>query len=244
MYLSHETISQTYETRYAHALMVYAEHDSIFAAEFRTLIRSYAFSDTYTLSSTEIQAPVWLMPTDSTTATRRAYWLLSELSRGALPASSDMRGLLSAWARDEYEPKNIVLGIVGVAIIGPTLGLIKRKERDRMHVVITDTYTQDSKKVAEAVQHASLNLLAHELQKVHGEAYRLEPELADWFFGEKETVMYTASKNALQKIADELCEEHIPHAMYKKDSTLLSIALTPSVNSQILTTKSSVTKMS
>jgi len=118
-----------------------------------------------------------ILPKDEQTATKRALWLINNNSESA-------KDILRSAA--ETEPKAIVVGIVGVAIPGPTLGYMKKF--NKMSVIVSDQKTGRDKTIARAVA----DLILKAIRQANNDLSKIEPEMGDWLFGDKEIEIYSA----------------------------------------------------
>lgn len=229
------TQSKTFVTntlsQHARALILFAEREPEFAHFLKAQIdfAGLTTQDTTTEASSDTHH---LLPISIEHAYERAIWLLQELQqRPRLEAVAGTAELVS-WAREYQAPKDQIFGIVGIAIIGPTLGLIKKKKKKKsmVRVVLSEKIaTGAARQIAQTAQEASLGLLSTELATVQGNAYRLEPELAEWLFAEHETNLTKLSTQELTDLANWLTAEQLPHYTLTKDEQVVAIAVAPSV---------------
>lgn len=230
---THTTTNQL--ATYAASLTAFAERDPQFAAQLYASI-AYHLDATKAVSDTPLRTPTWLIPADADAALQRAVWLFSELKVRDKAKTAPARAVLETWKQHQIEPKDIVIGIVGVAVIGPTLGIVKKTKRKKKGMrVILDTALADKPTAfqLEVAQEASVALLATELSAVGGNAYRLEPDTAEWLFSDQETTLYKQHHTELKATLAWLETEHIPHfALYRND-TLCAVAVTPAVGEDV-----------
>lgn len=126
---SHSTLvtNALQHVHHTQALLAYAATDADFAESLAHFVQQQYWQPL----SLPIEAPsTYTIPTNQPAAVRIAHWLMQELVEQ--PEAYAARGTLAIWANSYQEPKNLVLGIVGLAIIGPTLGLIKKKKRGKV----------------------------------------------------------------------------------------------------------------
>jgi len=145
---------------------------------------------------------------------------------------------LTTWAKNYQAPQAIVFGIIGMAIIGPTLGMIKKRKKKRggMRVILAEIEAKRAtKQVFELAQHASTALLGNELAAVNGNAYRLDPELAEWLFVDQETRLFTGTNLELATLAKLLKHDRLPHFVLKNDKGIQAIAVAPAVSDELET---------
>ena len=140
------------------------------------------------------------------------------------------RGLLATFAHEYELPKDLVIGIVGLAVIGPTLGIINKKKKHQSHlqIIISDTWHQrhTGKQLIELVQQLSMQVVAKELRYAGGNAFRLHPDTAAWCLEEPLTKIHLCSRSELTTLRVAAVSEELSH--YSKTNT--GIALSPTVN--------------
>ena len=210
-------------------LINYAGRSKIFAAILHELAVKINISSVANSEST--QKPVSLFePVDLTTATSRATWVVKCLEE-ELPGTVFARNRLARWAGDKsFElPHMVIIGIVGVAIPGITLGLIKR--RMEMPIIIRAEAAQNlGLELSQRITQASHDVLKNALVLAGGDMKMIEPELADWFFGEKTLTCYTASREEMERMQTELVSSDLPHGNADLNGELTVLALSPSIN--------------
>lgn len=173
-----------------------------------------------------------LVPEDADDALRRATWLLPRIEEERTPEYNRAAAILVDWAgtRREEEPKQIVVGVVQVAIPGITLGKIKRR-RKVLLFVRPDVAERKDFEMSRRVSEATLGLLAGALEEAGGNVYELEPEVGDWFFGERETAFFAADEKELVRIGKELEELDVLHFTTEENGRDAVLAVSPAVNS-------------
>lgn len=232
-----KTLTHTIHTQLSHhaaALAAYSRAYPTFAATLASLTKNLPEA----VGVPTVTHSPWLIPTDTETATRRATWLVHELERRRVPEESLARGILAAATKGVTDPKAVVLGIVGVAVIGPTLGLVKKKKKRKslLRVVIAESRTDETlPKLLSLAQQTALALLSTELHAANGNAYRLEPELADWLFSEHETPLSRLNDIELAHLAQWLKDEQLPHHTHEQDGYITAIAIAPCVSEALST---------
>ncbi len=168
---------------------------------------------------------------DEQQAVRRAqwiFWLHDNSNRDTLPAMT----LLSNWAHahEWEEPKAVVLGIeIGVLPIG-IMGKMKRKHHP-IDILINTKKLQALSKADIAKTSVALTgeIVQKGLIRAKGNANLLEPELGDWFFGEKTVVLYGADKNTLTLIHDTLIKANAPISLQRDTNGISAIAIPPTI---------------
>lgn len=227
----------SYTAALAEALIRYAEKDEIFAETLAQLIderlkafRSHADQNPAALGT----CANLLLPENTDTAYRRALWLIGNITKDKPQAQKEnpAAAKLTQWARKQTlpEPKSIIIGIMPGAVPGFTLGKIPK--RNQLAVVIrNDMEKKPSAFLARTVNRLTLSLVDKALERTGGNARKLEPDLADWFFGDKALALYTADADTLTDIAQELKSLRIPHTVARDENGSIStLAITPAVN--------------
>ena len=218
----------------AAALVAYAETNS----EFANILYTYTKQFINLQKPTTVVTPSpYLFPIDTETAAVRTWWLMQEITLLKPKKTEEAQAVLATWAKNYEAPKDLVLGIVGLAIIGPTLGLIKKRKKGKsqMKVILNQHELKQSQKyILDLILEASTGLLGNELAAVSGQANRLDPELADWLFAEHDTATSNATDREIQKILTDLQAESLPHFVTKRDNAISAIAIAPSVSYEFL----------
>jgi len=224
-------------SHYAATLVSYAKTNEEFAGVLyahtkQFLTEPYDIIDTYSSK--------YLRPGSFQIAENRLQWLEREITLHESRQTKEAKAVLATWAKDYESPEDLVLGIVGLAIIGPTLGLIKKKKKrkSQMKVVINASeFNKDQLHVLALALSASTGLLGNELATVGGHAYRLDPELADWLFAEHDTLTSEATADQLRQLISTLQSESLPHFILKTEGIIQAIAIAPSVSDRFLIDK-------
>jgi hypothetical protein len=220
----------TWLLHHASALLTYAKTDSSFATALahNLLARNWR-------TDQKIQpfiTSTYLVPETESEAMTEATWLLQILDDNATARFT--RATLSSWAQNYQAPKDLVLGIVGLAIIGPTLGLIqsKKKKRSQMQVVIDKAWyeTHTAKQLTELVQNTSQKVISRELRLAGGNAFRLHPDTAAWCLEEPLTSIHLADTAELALIKEVAEIEKLSH----ETSETTAIAISPTVNDSFI----------
>lgn len=221
----------------ASSLVRFAYHDAEFATYFAALIKQNLPRDLLMAPATLHSTPFYL-PADSDTAKARAEWLMSELLYFPSYRTDPVAQALVNWASERETPKDVVLGIIGLAIIGPTLGLVKKKKKKKNQMRIgVDRLTLQSAsrtQLTELCQQASMSLLGNELAMVGGDTNRLDPELAEWLFVDQQTALYETRGKDMPGLLETLQREHLPHFALKADERILAIAVAPTVSETLV----------
>lgn len=180
-----------------------------------------------------------LMPRDTEDAVLRMNWLLAALyndrSEEALRASNT----LLAWKKEQEEnspdPKQLVVGVIQVAIPGVTLGRIKRKKRKAMILIDKNIYADSNLKLSKDINRTVLEMFEMSLAEADNDIKNIEPETLEWFFGEKYISLYYAENSALDTIKNKFDSIKAPCAHLKENNAIKIIAISPVVNEEWLT---------
>lgn len=223
----------SYAKSLALSLILYAKHDEIFrrsfgkiAASFLPRERSKVF---YEVSGIQV-----LLPRDRALALRRASWLEKRLQERSLPEFQETAEMLGNWEQIRIieQPKSIVVGFIQVAIPGITLGRFKRFSK--MTCLVSNAMAKT--KAIELAKHtlqASIQLIADAVRAGNYNINKLEPEVADWFFGDRIIEFYKAGPEKMLSVKKELQRLGIPHSTVEKDDSLSLLAISPAANSEI-----------
>jgi len=216
------------------ALLAYAAID----ADFAESLAHYVQNQLWHPVSLPIEQPSkYATPADRHDAIRVTHWLMHELEEQ--PEAYTARGVLTTWASTYKDPKNLVLGIVGLAVIGPTLGLIdnKKKKKTKLQLVIDETWAQSftPETFVEKTHEISQAVIAKELRSARGKLECLHPDTADWCMGGSGTALYTLPQAEVELIYNTLASEQLSHiALYNKE-TVVALGISPSISDQIVT---------
>lgn len=220
---------------HATALTQYATKDAAFSRFLYAATEQLAASSASS-GSHSATAPTWLVPRSAAAAVARTHWLLDELA--LRPDGETAAATLLSW-RERIDPKDAVIGIVGIAIPGPTLGIIQTKKKPKSVMpIITTAQTArstDPASLATLSIQTSVGLLGQQLRVAGGSAYRLVPELADWCFALQPTQLAAVPDRAmLEALITHLRSESLPHYCHEKAGEVLAVAICPSVERDLL----------
>ncbi len=222
----------SYQAALAASLIEYAAGDPEFACELAALALS--FEDDRRPKQAKERPPQHcrgLKLADYESAARRAAWLTDRLEREAGVAGREAVALLKGWARDYLAsaPESLVVGIVGLAIPGITLGLIKR--RVRVSLILDNRLPSGTSiRTAGIAVTALLDLFEVELELSGRNIDRFEPEYADWIYGERLIAVYATGTECIKELVGELRGNCLPFAMSGDESKPGALAVSPSVN--------------
>lgn len=224
-------------TKHLTALLNYLEKDQELAETFAYYVQNH-WNAYGTSTITYTEPSIYLVPSDREEAIGIAAWLLNTLPELTTRDAREAVTLARVWAKNFTEPKAVVLGIIGVAIIGPTFGLIKKKKEKNsvMRVVMAKSHFDSLNKkglTAFIAKHTGVQL-ASELKNAGGNAMQLHPETFDWTFSDHEVELYTHTKTGLQSSIKELKDENLSHTLIKKDNKVIGVVISPMVNDDFI----------
>lgn len=175
-----------------------------------------------------------LLPQSRDDALRRLLWLSDQINSENIPGFAKAAELLGNWEKIRIieNPKQIVVGVVVVAIPGITLGRF-RKFKKIVCVIRRDVAERSGKELAKQLIQVNLQFISQALSFTEGNAYKLESEVIDWLFGDREIGLYSASSLQINLIKENLKELSVPHATIEKDNETTILAITPAANSEI-----------
>lgn len=226
-------ITTSFYTSHVSALLAYLKTDGDLAETFAHHVQDQWSASNATTTIPHRTFP-YLQPKDREEAVRVANWLLQTLPTLTSHDARSAITLLQTWAQHYQKPKAVVFGIVGFAIIGPTLGLIKKnKQRNSvMRIIVTDTYYKSlgKKELAKfTAQHTGVRL-AEELKSAAGNALQLHPETFDWTFSDHEVDLFAHNEKGLGECIATLEEDHLPHTVITEDDQIVGVVISPMVH--------------
>lgn len=213
-----------------HGLIAYAARDAVFAESLAAAIQQRSWS---AAPVSELAPSTHLVPADQSAAITSAHWLIAALDTH--PEFKTARGTLVHFADNYESPKDFVIGIVGVAVIGPTLGIInnKKKRSNQMQIVIDQNWhaASSEKERLALVQQLSQQVIAKELGFAGGNVYQLHPDSAAWALDDPATKIYVEPSTAITHLQTIARTEKLSHVCsIQEDNTLRAIAISPAVN--------------
>lgn len=235
-----ETTSQkitttSYYTHHTIALIKYAETDVEFSKSFAFYVRQkFTFQSN---AHSDITPSNFITPTSQAVAIDTAVWLLGTLQKSTTQDGRNSIALLTTWAQNIEEPKSLIFGIVGVDIIGPTLGLVKSKKKKPkgMNLIVSNDFLTLSDKEKISITHkASQTRLAHELKLAGGDAYKLHPDTFDWCFSDHVTKAHVNGVKTFTATINLLNDQNLPHSIIKDEDKVLAISISPSVSDDVI----------
>ena len=226
------TNTETWLLQHALGLLAYAATDEAFAESFAHHIQAYNW---YSLKiSADATATQYVTPRTLTDSIRTTNWLLQQLDDR--PEVTVARGLLATWADSYKQPKNLVLGIVGLAIIGPTLGILDtpKKKKTKMQIVIDRQLlaTLSPEELVEQTHNISQAVLAKELRLARGKLEDLHPDTADWCMAGSGTKLYPATKAELAAIDDVADTLH--YKIMNEADQVIALGISPSTQDSLV----------
>lgn len=207
------------------ALVDYARKNNIFAAWLRDLLGNVNIAENlknnkYNLQDTNLQV---LQPENMYTAYKRARWLIDNDEKQAVAILQN--GVKNIKITS---PKQIVIGIVGLAVPGPTLGILNKKKK--MSLIVHPSLVKNAVKLAIKTNQASHELFKRSLFKAKNNFDKLEPDMADWFYGDKDIALYKAGAGEFSEIKKTLDELGVEYAEIKDGENALAMAISPLVS--------------
>jgi hypothetical protein len=231
------TILDSYLLANAQGLIKYAKTDPTFALWLTTHLPSLPHPLKVSLSS-NLNLGQAVTPTTADKAFSIANWLHNQIHRHPT-RTKHTNAYLHAWVESYQAPKDQIFGIVGIAIIGPTLGLIrsKKKKKSQLHVVVDKKWQTElsAMNFTGEIQKLSMGVISRELKLARGNVYHLHPDSAEWCLDEAVTKVYQAEQPALSELLSFINAEHVPHFARYEDGALVGLAVSPSFNDQLLT---------
>jgi hypothetical protein len=235
--ISHQTALDTHLLTHAKALIAYAATDEIFAESLAALVNHLPDTPGRYLD-THFDGSHFVAAHSQDHAIAIATWLLEELKLQPT-RTRHTTALLQAWAEPYQAPKDQIIGIVGIAIMGPTLGLIKKnkkKKKSQLQVIINDTWKKErsTAELFALAQRVSQGVIAKELALAGGNAYRLHPDSAEWCLSDPKTKLHLDTSDELHLIEAVAQAEQLSHVAHTEHDRLIALALSPSVNENFI----------
>jgi len=215
----------------ADALLCYARNNERFAHTLLKLLKRLPSSNQAYPPLAAREGIQILIPSEAHAATRRAEWLISRIVENSIPGAQKALAMLTAYAAEKpaEDSKQLIIGIVGFAIPGITLGYWDKKER-MLIIVRRDLADNATFDVSRSVTQASIGVLQRAFEMAGGDARKLEPEIADWFFGERGITFCAADPAELSHIVYEVQSLDIIHSVMEKEAKPAVVAISPVIN--------------
>lgn len=218
-----------YYSSLAFALIASAEENVEFRKKFTYLLRNNNVNNLKSAPNTILDRKVKLLSAlDTDTALKKSIWLMDRILPANNGKKTEALEILAGWVKDQpYEsPRQLVVGALAVAIPGITLGKFPSKKR--MSVLIAK-HIVDSKKIAQLSVEAASGILAQQFKK-NPNLDQLEPDVADWFYGERTIKLFSADHEKFTQVMNDLKELSIFHEVLKDDNGIVALAISPAIN--------------
>lgn len=216
--------------QHAASIVAYAQTDAEFKEQLTLAIRAQDWKATDHIAATH--SP-YQTPSTLGNAIETAHWLFGTLVEAK--DTEQTKAYLATWAADQEIPRSIIIGIIGISIMGPTLGIldeVKKKKKSQLQVVITDSHfaTLGKGELAKLTASLGQRVLAHEVKLAGGNVYKLHPDTAEWYLSEPELKLYKVDEATLTELETAAKEEGFTlHGEYKNDQ-LVALAISPSID--------------
>jgi len=234
----HQKVSagETFLLQHVQGLLKFAQTNQDFAESFAAAIKSKNWRASVAASEAEPQSK-YCAPLEISDAVSTTHWVMNTLQTH--PEFTQTRGTLALRAQQYESPKDLVLGIVGVAVIGPTLGILKSKKRKkRKSQLVFDAayYASLSKaEVAKLATALTQQVVAKELRLAGGNVYTLHPDSAAWCIEEAATQVYTDTPENITALLKITQEENLSHTLQKSSAGKTEVlVISPSVNDAVV----------
>lgn len=231
----HPAYGYGYGLALTRSLLIYAEHDAYFEKILLLLLQQLGFPTNKQKYAPEaLRAKRYdelFMLSDQKDALQRMEWVIERTRARDLPDALIAERTLSSWVseRTKESPKAIVIGIV-VGVVPPVgLGHLNRKKK--MSLIVERAVSRDAGLLATCAAEASLGLLLDALVRAKGDTKKFEPEIADWFFGERAVELYVTNEPVLDNIKKELAELSAIYYPIEDGGHMTAIAISPVTNS-------------
>jgi len=224
-----ELQKMSYPEAIARSLVQYAQTDKDFAIRFWQLLAGLNKIKAELINEYEHVDVSIISPDCEYSSWKRAEWLLERIRKYENEETEAALKILSAWAESwsETNEKQVVIGIVGVAIPGITLGLVKRR-RPMSVIIRQDIKEKSGIEFAKRLAYITNELVA-KASIAGNDNFGLDPDIADWFYHEKDIVLFAAGRNKLDSIPEELASLGIIHSVIEDDRGLALMAVSPAV---------------
>lgn len=210
-----------YRELLAASLCLYAERDSYFGNKLSILTRNLPRQHLQNKTARIPESAAIFMPTSAEAAERRALWLIQQDAEIFHSFIID---------RPALNPKLIVVGLMVVAIPGITMGKLRRRKESMTFIIREDAAAESKLDMARSITEASHDVLAQAIRAANCDMQKMEPEMADWFFGEKTMSFYEARGQEMARIQKELEQSDSPFAVSGKNGDTHVLAISPAAN--------------
>ncbi|RJR31574.1 hypothetical protein C4569_01285 [Candidatus Parcubacteria bacterium] len=226
-----------YSETLAASLILFAKKNKKFCRHFRQQIKQINPRILFEVPIKMEENICLLVPEFEKFAYARADWLLNSLVKNNLPGSFYALNMLYSWGKHEnFEvPKQIVVGVLALAIPGITLGRFTK--RRKMAIIVSKNYDEISNvEMSKYAAQASLGILSKAFDLAGGFLSEIEPEVADWFFMGRELSFYSASNVVVRDIAYEVSRLGAANYLVEAEDFRF-LAVTPVLNNFVLESK-------
>lgn len=216
-------------------VLQYAQHNKDFTDTLAATILAQNWQPT--VAQVPLPSFRYVYPYGQSDALSTARWLIQTLQTH--PEYLTARSTLARWAQNRKAPQDLVLGVVGLAIIGPTLGIIssKKKKKRSSQLLIEQSYFKTLCKeelLALALQ-LTQRVVAAETRLVGGNIYNLHPDTATWCLEEALSKTYIGSHSDLNLLFNTSVTENLSHSAQKDDrGNIQALVISPSVNDSLV----------
>jgi len=219
---------------HAAGIIAYANTNADFAEQLALAIRS---QDWKAVAAPAETTAIYRTPSTEAGAIETAHWLFNTLADAK--DTQYARGVLATWAADQEVPKNIIIGIIGISIMGPTLGIldeVKKKKKSQLQVVVEGSHFDTLNKSELSKLSASLGqrVFAHEVKLAGGNVYKLHPDTAEWYMSEPELKLYRVDGETLAELQAAAKSENLTTQAEYKNDQLVALAISPSIDNALV----------
>jgi hypothetical protein len=229
----HRSLKIGYLEMLASSLVVYSAIDVHFADEFKRMIKASKVKRVRGKTKKISRLSLILAPPDTLCAYQRAEWLIKLLEKEKTRKNEPALSLLFDFVNDDpaIVPKNLIVGVAATSIPGITLGKIRRRV---MNIILNSDFLKNCTKLelAKKVTSASTGVLSPTLKKAKFSQKMLEPDIAEWIFGDRYVSFFAADEKELKKIKNDLIRSEILHSSTYSKGRPAVIALSPAANSE------------
>ncbi len=180
-----------------------------------------------------------LIPQSRESAIRKMYWLVEKA------VDEDLNGVklaLHKWYEKPNEfPKAIIIGIAVGIIPGFTLGNIKRNTE--LGIIIQEDFQLGETQLKKILS-SSMELMSEAFSLSQNDVKKLEPEIYEWFFGERQIKIFKGNAKTIEDIEIELIKLSVPFKTILEEQKLKGLIISPTVNLSILSSSHDLTETS
>ncbi len=236
-FLYHDVNAGSYLETAAWSLVDYADEEKSFAKEFKKILRSKNWlpPDESGLEVPYNRCEI-LKPIIREAAKQRLEWVIKEIDKQRMsdnpdPAIKAQKILSLGLSSPIKDSPQVVIGLIGVAVPGPTAGIIKKRKTIDLTVIVRPGFPeQRNHKDAMGVSEAVLNFSAEQIKQAGGLIKNLEPEVGQWFMEDRKMDLFEADEDELLRIKQELDDYQIGYGKGEANNRLSALAVSPTVN--------------